>query len=304
MYTTHTFHLPFGEITITWVDFDAITRLLFRGRSVVFDDWMRTLDHPGSRVSLQAAIRVEHIISDQKVKFGAATTTTGLGCHQAIQLGSCCSVLFVLWHGTVRPRSALEDLAFVQLRGDVSARTLPRGRAWRYSGMYSHTTSNVAMFRQLLNGSSWDRDIAVDQRGSAATDYLATFVLGTYAVFVWTKLLVHIPPLTKFDPFIETEELDRGQGTALVQLCPRVFYPQIVLYSCSSGKRVSRVFERRALDTAVIVSTPEHEPGTLISFILDRISQTAQGMLETHLVSPYRMSPPGCTHMSNFCSLL
>ncbi|KDP27675.1 hypothetical protein JCGZ_19567 [Jatropha curcas] len=54
-------------------------------------------------------------------------------------------------------------------------------------------------------------DIIAAQRGSAATDHL---VLGAYAVFVWTQLLVHIPPPTKFDLFAEVQELDKGQGIA------------------------------------------------------------------------------------------
>ncbi|KDP27733.1 hypothetical protein JCGZ_19710 [Jatropha curcas] len=61
-------------------------------------------------------------------------------------------------------------------------------------------------------------------------------------MFVWTQLLVHIPPPIEFDPFDEAEELDGGKDVALVH--------------------------------------------------------TAQGMLETHLVSPYRISPPGCIHVS------
>ncbi|KDP23829.1 hypothetical protein JCGZ_00105 [Jatropha curcas] len=38
MDTTHIFHLSFGEMTITPVDFVAITRLPFKGRSVIFYD--------------------------------------------------------------------------------------------------------------------------------------------------------------------------------------------------------------------------------------------------------------------------
>ncbi|KDP34406.1 hypothetical protein JCGZ_12687 [Jatropha curcas] len=56
--------------------------------------------------------------------------------------------------------------------------------------------------------------------------------------------------------------------------------------------------QRGKPDTAIIVGKPKHKPGASFSFILDRISQTTQGMLETHLVSPYRMSPLSCTHVS------
>ncbi|KDP34327.1 hypothetical protein JCGZ_12675 [Jatropha curcas] len=44
MDTTYTLHLPFDKMTITLVDFIAITRLHFGGRSVAFDDQLRTLD--------------------------------------------------------------------------------------------------------------------------------------------------------------------------------------------------------------------------------------------------------------------
>ncbi|KDP34433.1 hypothetical protein JCGZ_12793 [Jatropha curcas] len=63
-----------------------------------------------------------------------------------------------------------------------------------------------------------EQDITTAQKGSAATDHLAAFVLGAYTIFVWTQLLVYIPPLIEFDPFTEAEELDRGQGDAPVQL--------------------------------------------------------------------------------------
>ncbi|KDP32252.1 hypothetical protein JCGZ_14880 [Jatropha curcas] len=62
------------------------------------------------------------------------------------------------------------------------------------------------------------QDIRVTQRGSVATDHLAAFMIDTYTVFVGAQLLVHVPPPTKFDPFTKEEELDRGQGTALVSI--------------------------------------------------------------------------------------
>ncbi|KDP27479.1 hypothetical protein JCGZ_20014 [Jatropha curcas] len=52
----------------------------------------------------------------------------------------------------------------------------------------------------------------------------------------------------------------------------------------------------RSPDTAIVVGKPEDGLGASFSFILDRTAQTAQGILETHLVSPYPMSPPGYTH--------
>ncbi|KDP38316.1 hypothetical protein JCGZ_05202 [Jatropha curcas] len=89
---------------------------------------------------------------------------------------------------------------------NINARSLPRDRTWRFGRRYAHTTSNVLVFRQLLNSLTWDR---------------------------------------------------------------------IERYSWG-----------------------EHGPGASLSFILERMGQPAQGMLETHLLNPYRLSPAGCTHMS------
>ncbi|KDP24722.1 hypothetical protein JCGZ_25713 [Jatropha curcas] len=104
------------------------------------------------------------------------------------------------------------------------------------------------------------------RRGLAATNYLAAFVPGAYAIFVQTQLLVHIPPPSEFDPFAE------------------------------HGKLIRRGSDSEAPDMAVVVGRLEHGLGASFSFILERTGQAAQGMLQTHLVSPYRMSSPGCTH--------
>ncbi|KDP30135.1 hypothetical protein JCGZ_18130 [Jatropha curcas] len=109
------------------------------------------------------------------------------------------------------------------------------------------------------------------------------FVPGAYAVFARTQLLIHVPPPTEFNPFVEVKELDRGQVAVPEQ-------------QQQHGKRVRRGSKPIAPDTAAIVGMPEHGPGTLFSFILDHTGQLAQGMLKTHLVSPYRMLQPGCTH--------
>ncbi|KDP23118.1 hypothetical protein JCGZ_01148 [Jatropha curcas] len=69
MDTIHTFHLPFSEMIVTSIHFAPITGLLFAVQSVVFDDRMRTLDHPGQRASLRAAIGIEPTISDQRFKY-------------------------------------------------------------------------------------------------------------------------------------------------------------------------------------------------------------------------------------------
>ncbi|KDP31749.1 hypothetical protein JCGZ_14981 [Jatropha curcas] len=108
------------------------------------------------------------------------------------------------------------------------------------------------------------------------------FCAYAYAIFVRTQLLVHIPPPTKFYPFVNVEELDRGQGNAPAQ----------------HGKHMRRDSDFEASDMAIVVEKPEHGQGASLSFVLDRTRQPTQGMMETHLVSQYWMSPPGCTHMS------
>ncbi|KDP39808.1 hypothetical protein JCGZ_04907 [Jatropha curcas] len=72
---------------------------------------------------------------------------------------------------------------------------------------------------------------------------------------------------------------------------------QLLRWQQQRDKRVRRVLNFGASNTVVVVGKPEHGPGASFSFILDCIDWTAQGMLETHLVSPYQMSPPGCTHV-------
>ncbi|KDP47095.1 hypothetical protein JCGZ_03903 [Jatropha curcas] len=85
-----------------------------------------------------------------------------------------------------------------------------------WSRRYSHTTSDVAMFLQLLNGLSWDR------------------------------LLIHIPPLTEFDPFAEAEELAGGQGATLVQV------------SIYNYNEVCQLYEAARLKLAVARLSNEH----------------------------------------------
>ncbi|KDP30663.1 hypothetical protein JCGZ_16219 [Jatropha curcas] len=60
---------------------------------------------------------------------------------------------------------------------------------------------------------------------------------------------------------------------------------------------IRRGSDSEAPDTTIIISKLEHGPGASFSFISERIGWTAQGMLETHLVSPYRMTPPRATPM-------
>ncbi|KDP35812.1 hypothetical protein JCGZ_10621 [Jatropha curcas] len=81
----------------------------------------------------------------------------------------------------------------------------------------------------------------------------------------------------------QLEELDRNQGD-----------PPARRKWC--GNRVKRGSDSEAPNTAIVVGKPEHGPGASFSFIPEGTGQTTHGMLETHLMSPYRMSPLGCTN--------
>ncbi|KDP27010.1 hypothetical protein JCGZ_22085 [Jatropha curcas] len=78
--------------------------------------------------------------------------------------------------------------------------------------------------RLLLLGLFYDKsiklecDIVVVHKGSATTDHLFGFIPGAYAIFLRTQLLVQVPHLAEFDPFLEAEEVYRDQGTALAWL--------------------------------------------------------------------------------------
>ncbi|KDP30550.1 hypothetical protein JCGZ_15259 [Jatropha curcas] len=133
----------------------------------------------------------------------------------------------------------------------------------------------------LLDPSGWNRISRCSERISCHRSF-SSLCTGAYAIFVRTQLLVHIPPPIEFDPFVEAEKLDRGQGM-----------PQ---YS----KRMRRGSNFGVPDTAVVIGKPEHEPCASFSFIPDRTGQIVQGMLHMHLVSPYRMSLPSCIHVSIF----
>ncbi|KDP39408.1 hypothetical protein JCGZ_03690 [Jatropha curcas] len=43
------------------------------------------------------------------------------------------------------------------VEGDINASSLPQGRAWRFGRRYAHTTSDILLFRQLLNSLTWDQ---------------------------------------------------------------------------------------------------------------------------------------------------
>ncbi|KDP47167.1 hypothetical protein JCGZ_25676 [Jatropha curcas] len=122
--------------------------------------------------------------------------------------------------GDYRPsirRTVLPMPTLFDFDATTNERTLPQGRAWRFSMRYAHTTSNISAFRQMLNGLAWDRDITLVLRGSPMIDHLEVFLSAANAIFVQTQLLVHVPPSAEFDPFTVEEELDRDQGDALAR---------------------------------------------------------------------------------------
>ncbi|KDP30728.1 hypothetical protein JCGZ_15529 [Jatropha curcas] len=61
-------------------------------------------------------------------------------------------------------------------------------------------------------------------------------------------------------------------------------------------KLVMRGSDYEALDKAVVVSKSEHARGASFSSVFERTGRTAQHIMGTHKVSPYWMTPPGCTH--------
>ncbi|KDP35772.1 hypothetical protein JCGZ_10729 [Jatropha curcas] len=181
---------------------------------------------------------------------------------------------------------------------DTNTMNLPLGRAWKFNKKYAYTTSKIAVFRQLLNGLTWDR-VGVKLRSKeSASRSAASYVVhqihptaarhcsysegvsrheplgcvcpGTYAIFIQTQLLIHLPPPAEYDPFAEVQELDRGHDDAQQQQC---------------DKHVRGSSNSRAPDMIVVIGKPEHGSGASFSFILDSTGQPAQGMLETHLVS-------------------
>ncbi|KDP39463.1 hypothetical protein JCGZ_05144 [Jatropha curcas] len=156
----------FGCATITSIDFAAITGLSFGGRSVVFDDRMRTLDYPGLQEmpwERVAEMDVDVVTWAYLFYLLSATLFMNYGNNTDLALLPPPQDL-----DATRPVSTLFGV-----EGNVNAKSLPRGRAWRYSKRYSHTTSDIMMFRQLLNRSSWDW-VSVDDYNKVCQLYEAT----------------------------------------------------------------------------------------------------------------------------------
>ncbi|KDP41100.1 hypothetical protein JCGZ_03230 [Jatropha curcas] len=158
MDTIHTFYVLFDEMTITPINFAAIMGLFVGGRSVVFDDKMRTLD----RLSLQAS----HWNHGNDTDLALLPPLWDLDapalsylyydmnlCVRGVHLKVGYKRVIGIW---ACEHKVLPMPCLFGFEGGVNIRTLPRGRGWQYSKRYSHTTSDVAMFQQLLNGLSWD----------------------------------------------------------------------------------------------------------------------------------------------------
>ncbi|KDP47082.1 hypothetical protein JCGZ_03890 [Jatropha curcas] len=175
--------------------------------------------------------------------------------------------------------------------GRVNARTPPRGRAWWYNWRYSHTTSDIGMFRQLLNGFSWDRlpfiNIDVSSFQVCSTISITSKRRSPSSLYVQRLCRICMdsapdscPPPTEFDPIIEAEELNRGQGATPKQ---------------QRDKRVRGGSEPRASDTTVVVGTPENWPVPHSPYSGPHRS-AYPGHARDASCEPYRMSPPYCTH--------
>ncbi|KDP29963.1 hypothetical protein JCGZ_19120 [Jatropha curcas] len=66
-----------------------------------------------------------------------------------------------------------------------------------------------------------------------------------------TQLLVHVPPPIEFDPFVEEEELDRGQGIAPVQVSIDDYNEVCQLYEAARLKLVvPRLSDEHRVDMA------------------------------------------------------
>ncbi|KDP22685.1 hypothetical protein JCGZ_02797 [Jatropha curcas] len=245
-----------------------------------------------ARASLRrATIRMEPSISDKKVRYESIISQYKKMPREHVEeldvdvvarafLFHLLSTTLFINHGNDA------DLALLPPLQDLDA-TRFRPASTR-SSVYRACSALMRILMRGLSLKAEPRDsarayIATARRGSIAIDHLATFVLDAYAIFVRIQLLVHVPPPSKFDPFAEVEEIDRDQGGAPAR----------------SRKHVRRGSDSEALDMAVIIGRPEHGPGASFSFILEHIGQAAQVMLETHLVSPYRITPLGCTHRAS-----
>ncbi|KDP35857.1 hypothetical protein JCGZ_10596 [Jatropha curcas] len=235
-------------MTITLMDFAAIIRLPFRGWFFVFDAKLRTVNRWGLRESLRAAFGMEPTIFDKRVRYESI-----ISHYEAMPQD-----LMAEMDMDVVARAFLFYLLSATLltnHGNLIVVLLPC-HTCIVASIYVSAGEHLKVGYQGAT-----EDIVAARRGSAATDHLAAFVPGAYVVFIWTWLLVHLPPPVEFDPFAKAEELDRGRDDAPVQQ--------------QHNKRPRGGFDSRAPDTAVIISKPKHGLGASFSFILDRTGQTA-----------------------------
>ncbi|KDP35485.1 hypothetical protein JCGZ_10932 [Jatropha curcas] len=84
------------------------------------------------------------------------------------------------------------------------------------------------------------------ERGLATIDHLAAFMSGAYMIFARTQLLIHVPPPTEFDLFVEVKELNWGQGAVLIQV------------SIDDHNEVCRLYKAGRLNLAEARLSDEH----------------------------------------------
>ncbi|KDP37744.1 hypothetical protein JCGZ_05234 [Jatropha curcas] len=91
---------------------------------------------------------------------------------------------------------------------------LKRVYEWKLNLDQRRVPHDVPYYMLRTRSIKLEQEAATTCKGSMATDHLAALVPGTYAIFLRTQLLVHVPPPTEFDPFAKAEELDGDRGLA------------------------------------------------------------------------------------------
>ncbi|KDP24270.1 hypothetical protein JCGZ_26623 [Jatropha curcas] len=123
---------------------------------------------------------------------------------------------------------------------DTSATSLPRGQAWKFNRKYAYTTSEISVFRQLLNGLTWDRIINKVAMGDV-DDYLISFRLSSCT--------------------------SRG-GFSF-----SIYSMTCITTQHQSDKCMRGGSDFGALDITVVVGKPKHGLGASFSFILSRTAR-------------------------------
>ncbi|KDP24010.1 hypothetical protein JCGZ_27038 [Jatropha curcas] len=231
MDTTHTFHLAFGEMTMTPVNFTAIIGLLFGGQSVVFDDLMRTLDCaslPDFEVTRQfnwGVAALSYLYYGTDLCVGGAHLKVGYRRVTESRLvsteSSPCRAYMALRATLIEVSKG--DVAdypnFIQSAVGYQHKWLlllslfydmfylgERVYKWELGPDQRGVPHDVPYYMLSTRSIRLEQDIVASRRGLATIDLLVAFMLSAYAIFVRTQLLVHMPPPIEFDPFIERQQ--------------------------------------------------------------------------------------------------